>query len=885
MHQQREDLDILFRRTAPEAVLKNIRAYTGIQQKKIYELDADIYTEEAYDHYSLLNLPEYSQTELQLRSEALRDSMKRIDNGGVFSNLILYADEIFHYDGEVLCCKAEKILSWRSIYLRLGQDIFTTAWLAWRQKYKYYEIRSGMKFTWPTVLLTDDRRLNEILEKGLADNHFHLHGSTQSFALSWSCLMNHPDYIIPFLNSNSRFSKDLSFHASKGVDDNVMGWEMRILYAAMIRALLFERCLGLMDATASCDSGVERTVIDEFNEFDRMPLASDVKDHTEMLRDIYGSRFKQISGELRCLDYACCDQFYVVDREENNRLLAGERNFLYQCFFRRLKGELSREESALFYLYLLIKSNFRGELVQLNGRIGFKNFADYQARKNGLFGKLEEYWSESLRLSICSGIEENHLVSLETRIMPGKSRCDMKKNIEDLDRRACYPVKERGIQLPFFYVIHFAKTPFSKKEYHKDERLILYPRNWTTRKSIRKQAKALDQYMHLDDWENQRIWGIDACSMEIGCRPETFATEFRYLRMRSRDNLEGRWYYSGENSHKEIGVTYHVGEDFLDIADGLRAIDEAIRFLELEKGDRLGHALALGINAYEYYCAKRYNVFLRKQDYLDNLVWLLYRSLELGVDISSDHRVVMQNKAMELFEEVFGEAFAKRGPRITDTYTGNILDAYYHSWMLRGDHPDLYESGEYISDDDADEEKYENYEIPGGIRTYKVDKNGLVRYRKDKYTAELYYLYHFDPGVKDKGYEVTGVPVEKWYIDLISDMQNIMRMEIYKNGICIECNPTSNILIGTFGQYSKHPILTFNHHYLTGDDEHPNLRVSINTDDLGVFDTSLNNEFAVMFYAVCRSRHDAGNFNDDAVYEYLDYLRLQGISMVFRKSS
>ena len=57
MHQQREDLDILFRRTAPEAVLKNIRAYTGIQQKKIYELDADIYTEEAYDHYSLLNLP------------------------------------------------------------------------------------------------------------------------------------------------------------------------------------------------------------------------------------------------------------------------------------------------------------------------------------------------------------------------------------------------------------------------------------------------------------------------------------------------------------------------------------------------------------------------------------------------------------------------------------------------------------------------------------------------------------------------------------------------------------------------------------------------------------------------------------------------------------
>ena len=48
-------------------------------------------------------------------------------------------------------------------------------------------------------------------------------------------------------------------------------------------------------------------------------------------------------------------------------------------------------------------------------------------------------------------------------------------------------------------------------------------------------------------------------------------------------------------------ATYHVGEDFLDIADGLRAIDEAILFCGLERGSRLGHALALGIDSYEYY--------------------------------------------------------------------------------------------------------------------------------------------------------------------------------------------------------------------------------------------------------------------------------------------
>lgn len=42
-------------------------------------------------------------------------------------------------------------------------------------------------------------------------------------------------------------------------------------------------------------------------------------------------------------------------------------------------------------------------------------------------------------------------------------------------------------------------------------------------------------------------------------------------------------------------MTYHTGEDFLDIVDGLRAIDEALLFLQMEKGERLGHAMALGV--------------------------------------------------------------------------------------------------------------------------------------------------------------------------------------------------------------------------------------------------------------------------------------------------
>lgn len=133
-----------------------------------------------------------------------------------------------------------------------------------------------------------------------------------------------------------------------------------------------------------------------------------------------------------------------------------------------------------------------------------------------------------------------------------------------------------------------------------------------------------------------RVFGIDACSSEIGCRPETFATEFRYIRKYGIANSKN--YRDTGQIFGKIGITYHAGEDFLDIVDGLRAIDEALMFLEMEKGDRLGHAIALGIEPKQYYKDKWYDIYMTKQDYLDDLVWIFYKSLEFGITINANHR-------------------------------------------------------------------------------------------------------------------------------------------------------------------------------------------------------------------------------------------------------
>lgn len=555
MHQERENLDIIFRRTLPEVVLESIRECDYFYKRPTFFVDAKDYSQVAYRHFSVLNMPEYSLTEVEMRHESMRESVKE---SGVFELLYQYADKVLDMKQNEPLCRLEKSLNWNSISSRLGQDIFTTSWLAWKDIAELEEVAKNLRFTWPAVLRTDDKKLNEILAQGVAENHYHLYGSTQSFPVSWACLMNHPDYIHKFLKIGDGFKENLNYNVSQGILDNVMDWDARLIYAAMIRALLFKRCVN------DCNS---EDVCEEFTRFDRIPFASTVKDCVETLKLSYGVRFEQINGRKYCLDYANCNKLYLVDSEQNNRLLAGERSFLYHCFIKQLGGEFSDQESMLFYLYLLIKSQFRSELIQVNRRSGFKNFSNYQDRKNRFFEAFLEYWTESQRLAVCSSIEENHIKSLEARIMPNDSAENLCKAIAKQDRlvrfshgelSGIWENEDKKEELPYYYVIHFAKRSFCKQEFeHENFRLL--PRNWQVREKAKKGAKALSKYLSKYDLENQRVFGIDACSMEIGCRPETFATEFRYLRRGSQNNIKKKGYCGQEKGQTELGITFHVG--------------------------------------------------------------------------------------------------------------------------------------------------------------------------------------------------------------------------------------------------------------------------------------------------------------------------------------
>lgn len=361
---------------------------------------------------------------------------------------------------------------------------------------------------------------------------------------------------------------------------------------------------------------------------------------------------------------------------------------------------------------------------------------------------------------------------------------------------------------------------------------------------------------------NSYIKGIDACANEIGCRPEVFAQYYRYLLDYSFMETDG--------SVHSLMATYHVGEDFFDIVDGLRAIDEVMLFCGLYSGCRLGHALALGIDTESYYKYKGNILVIPGQDLLDNLAWLLVKQNQYGCCADEKLKFLLEHKFNELFNEIYYDRESE--------YSSVSYLEYYNCWKLRGDNPDNYrlDGKEFMkrlkTEPAVKLQRYEfNPEVPDALR-----ENSKYR--------ELYMHYHYDTKVKKSGKREVKFKVPCGYAEVVRNIQDAMIKELVQKGIGIETNPSSNYLIGPIQKYKEHPIIRFNGRKLKETEANMALQVSINTDDQGVFDTSLENEYALMTIALKKAKNDNDHFLYDLedIYAWIDYVRRMGITQSFK---
>ncbi len=186
-------------------------------------------------------------------------------------------------------------------------------------------------------------------------------------------------------------------------------------------------------------------------------------------------------------------------------------------------------------------------------------------------------------------------------------------------------------------------------------------------------ARSITELRKYADYSiSSRVLGIDACSHEMDCRPEVFGLAFRYLQ-----DYEPEHKTPDKKKLRQLKSTYHVAEDNYDVVDGLRAIYEAVYFLELRSGSRLGHATLLGMPPVKYYSKHNNTVSMPRQVFLDNMMWLYY--------FVSDNNITFENNALlfsylnNQFRIHFNKIYVDD---IQSCFVDDILDEAKKSYLL-----------------------------------------------------------------------------------------------------------------------------------------------------------------------------------------------------------
>ncbi len=899
MNTQRDWIDTFFSRMSPNSMIDKLsnenKINCGYMRRSFIEKMSSEINHHLQDCFSNSSKDEREEIVHWGVEQAFSKTNHHMDRNlsGPFKHIRDFGREVLIERDEKPYCRFESMLRWRMLSHRVDQDTLVCAFLA-DQDLKRGITRSN--FTWEPVIKSDNIRLHNMLKKGMAENHFHLYGSGPYFQLNWLSLMNRPvgrnqEYANSGIGKNHLESRQ--YYTDEALL-NADTLETLVKRAALIRLFLFERLNGIKTHMDKKELYRLLMLPESILKIEYGKYASIIRSHRLLKGFLFSSK------TVGRPDYALSNAI-ANNNFNHNLFLASERKLLYDCFTNIYKAHSNSESKCdedVFYIYLLIKAYFRAEIVQVNERHGFMYFSDYQDRKDKFIESEPMYMEALTYMAVASSYKDQNIVSLEARVTPKRdaySLCNSIKRVDEViesgDRLFSYGLisakytqfiydlrHPRGLSLeenPLFYVIHMAKgkdteaiNKLKKLKTDEERRLKIRPRNYKIRMKSENTFRQIEQSRYYRNYAAFRIYGIDACSNEVGCRPEVFAHAIRATRNLSMLQVAYAPLTKMIQQLPTIRVTYHAGEDYLDPVDGMRAIDEAVLFNEMRYGDRIGHGLALGIDVKEWYACKRCTIVLPKQDYIDNLAWMMKKIM--------DYRIPTDIFVLEKLRSEF-RRFCDEVYDIGETITN---DAYSRAWLLRGDNPECYKT----------EGKCQGLTNIGHWANHALNSTIVdgKQIREDKTVLKICHSYHYSPEVRIKGSERCSVVVSKDYMNVASAIQKAMQLDLRQKGIGIECNPSSNYLIGSFKRYDKHPIVNFYNLGLTYNAEAiekcPQLFVSINTDDQGVFGTYLENEYAIMALALQKSKDSEGKpvYNQEMIYDWLDRVRNMGIQQSFR---
>jgi len=774
----------------------------------------------------------------------------------VFNMLLYFASKtLLVKDGDPIC-NYRSLLRWHGLTVQLSEDLFTTAFLASHDLTNGYERKY---FDWDAYLGHNCKELNALFKKPMAELHMHLKGSSYNLDISWICLMNNVMSMRAIFDKVAENRKDTE-------------WDSH-LYEKVRKAAVIRYYLA---GVVGCHNNpITKAELSDFLE-GRQPGTKD--DNAPTFDSLVKCSYK--SAEDKALKYTVARHDiehgmlldyvpvkYYRKYPVATLVMASERKLMYECFHKIYSNDyVDSDFPTLFYAYLTYKDHFRHAILQLNVRVGFANFANYEKLKTEFI--LQKHYSLLYKAAVEDFIGHSKNRYVEARIVPKETVEDIEKSLSDI-----YVSLDEDSKDKCSIIFHFIKK---RDESYKDNKAI---RHNELRQEVKRKAFAIYNFRLKNENRDSlvgRVVGIDAANSEIYTRPEVFAQAFRFLR--------GHEIFSTEyNRPYDLNVTYHVGEDFLDLADGLRAVEEAIIFLGLRSGDRLGHALSLGTDVRKYY-EKRYNTICEtKQVLLDNFAWLHHKCIRLRG--SATLLGFLEMMFHKYFRDLYDEKFWEKSTRVSRIFSEPDFDweqlddveTYYLSWLLRGNSPTFGKDFDFYD------------EMPNGIEKQWIDAGlnhhvGAELASRNSNARQLYDMYHAR-NFADISQSVDSftIPVDyrEDFYELLEMIQEQLMSKIERKHIAIECNPSSNYKIGEIDRYEQHPILRFFNYGIDTPYKPHNIAVSINTDDQGVFSTSLEREYSLMALAMERNELKGHKNSPRAIVEWLDRVREMSIEQRF----
>lgn len=766
----------------------------------------------------------------------------------LFNVLAAIGKECLDLSKSIPAVKFDNLLRWRDVTYAITEDLVISATLT------DHDLHTGLTssrdvFAWPDILDHDNVVINRVLDRGLSDTHAHLNATSDIFMLNWLSMMNSQksmESMVAMLDRDS-YLKDTRFPMQREMMTPVHG-RVRSFYSMGVTAALCRAWLFAM-VNAMPVAGHLMDLLTGFLEDERSFSGQDFYRYVNLLRL---DAMKSVYGHA--VDYAVTG----VGKDDINSpylLLRGERQLMYMVLQRIFRGNPDTDQlSRIFYLYVILKNRIRREFIQTNPLVGFENFQMYQSRKNLFFNDI--FWDRiNLSYAVASSLGEQGQNSLEGRVTPealknlGTARILNPYARDSRGRPKLYPYNEGGMSGNFSIVVHFIKKQVLKGSGSRYRQLLHF------RTELWRDMNVILGYMASSGTAN-RVRGIDVAGSELNCRPEIFAPMFRWAKSQGIGN----------------NMTYHAGEDFYDLVDGLRTIHEAVVFMNFDSGCRIGHALALGTEAGRFYKEKHCMTVAPSQIVLDNLIWMKYFAAENNIPLSQQTLDFIESVTYDLLDRIGYKERRSRtsGSKVCDRLRVDSRLDYWHSMLMRGNDAEIEldqsGSGAFTT---RSLTSVPDILLKDGIRLTELAKS-------------LYEQYEMDSDIFVKGRVPYQTKIPHSFISDVAALQKGLTRLLWKTGITVEANPSSNLKIGRVGRYDELPLFQL---FPIDGDADKRMSVSVNTDDRGVFGTSLRNEYSLVAAALMKMRDPITGkhlYSVSQVAEYIEALARNGRESLFK---